>query len=203
MNAVELEYKNGKRSKRWEGSNSNLQCFDSKLKTNLTGDRWKSLGRKRSRSVGKEKGLRFELLRSGCNGQIVLAPSNLSFGETQNTLHWADRAKEICTKACEANEEITDIPNSEIDQAKLLLELQKDNRDLRAQLARQQQKLLMVQAQSLVAVSPTPSTISSILTTPPTSCRLQQRRTRPSFLPTKLFHTGIEEKSGPRGGSRA
>lgn len=135
-------------------------------------------------------------LGGSCNTVMIanISPSNLSFGETQNTLHWADRAKEIRTKAYEANEEITQIPNSETDQAKLLLELQKDNRDLRAQLARQQQKLLTVQAQSLAAASPTPSTISSILTTPPTSCRQKQRKTRPSFLTTNCFTPESKKK---------
>ncbi|CAI9266883.1 unnamed protein product [Lactuca saligna] len=137
-------------------------------------------------------------LGGACNTIMIanISPSNLSFGETQNTLHWADRAKEIRTKAYEANEETTQIPNSETDQAKLLLELQKDNRDLRAQLAKQQQKLLMVQAQSLAAASPTPSTISSILTTPPTSCRQKQRRTtRPSFLTTNCFTPESKKKA--------
>ncbi|KAF5818072.1 putative plus-end-directed kinesin ATPase [Helianthus annuus] len=131
-----------------------------------------------------------------CNTVMIanISPSNLSFGETQNTLHWADRAKEIRTKAYEANEEITKIPNAETDQAKLLLELQKENHDLRAQLARQQQKLLMVQAQSLAAASPTPSTISSILTTPPTSCRQKERKPK-SFLPRNCFTPESKKKA--------
>lgn len=35
-----------------------------------------------------------------CNTVMIanISPSHLSFGETQNTLHWADRAKEIRTK---------------------------------------------------------------------------------------------------------
>ncbi|KAI3762735.1 hypothetical protein L1987_53176 [Smallanthus sonchifolius] len=132
-----------------------------------------------------------------CNTVMIanISPCNLSFGETQNTLHWADRAKEIRTKAYEANEEITKVPNSETDQAKLLLELQKENHDLRAQLALQQQKLLMVQAQSLATASPTPSTISSILTTPPTSCRQKERKPK-SFLPRNCF-TSESKKKGP------
>lgn len=46
-------------------------------------------------------------LGGACNTVMIanISPSNLSFGETQNTLHWADRAKEIRTKvvidACE------------------------------------------------------------------------------------------------------
>ncbi|KAF2325510.1 hypothetical protein GH714_029664 [Hevea brasiliensis] len=98
-------------------------------------------------------------LGGACNTVMIanISPSNLSFGETQNTLHWADRAKEIRTKACEANVEIQHLPETETDQAKLLLELQKENRELRVQLARQQQKLLTLQAQSLAAnASPTP-----------------------------------------------
>ncbi|PWZ37903.1 Kinesin-like protein KIN-8A [Zea mays] len=39
-------------------------------------------------------------LGGACNTVMVanISPSNLSFGETQNTFHWADRAKEIKTK---------------------------------------------------------------------------------------------------------
>lgn len=37
-----------------------------------------------------------------CNTVMIanISPCNLVFGETQNTLHWADRAKEIRTKVC-------------------------------------------------------------------------------------------------------
>lgn len=61
-------------------------------------------------------------------------------------------------------------------------------------MARQQQKLLTLQAQSLAAASPTPSTISSLLTTPPTSCRRKERK--PSFLPRNCF-TPESKKKGP------
>lgn len=39
-------------------------------------------------------------LGGACNTVMIanISPSNLSFGETQNTLHWADRAKEIRNK---------------------------------------------------------------------------------------------------------
>lgn len=39
-------------------------------------------------------------LGGACNTVMIanISPSNLSFGETQNTLHWAYRAKEIRTK---------------------------------------------------------------------------------------------------------
>ncbi|WOH03469.1 hypothetical protein DCAR_0622867 [Daucus carota subsp. sativus] len=130
-------------------------------------------------------------LGGACNTVMIanISPSNLSFGETQNTLHWADRAKEIRTKACDANEEILQVPESEPDQAKLLLELQKENRELRVQLAKQQQKLLAVQAQSLAAnSSPAPSSGSSLLTPPVPSCKaIEKQKTRPSFLTGNCF----------------
>ncbi|XP_031091346.1 kinesin-like protein KIN-8A isoform X2 [Ipomoea triloba] len=125
-------------------------------------------------------------LGGACNTVMIanISPSNLVFGETQNTLHWADRAKEIRTKAYDAHEEMQ-IPESETDQAKLVLELQKENRELRAHLARQQQKLLTIQAQNLAAnASPAPSTLSSHLSPAPSS---EKRRTRPSFLGANCF----------------
>lgn len=71
---------------------------------------------------------------------------------------------------------------SETDQAKLILELQKDNRNLRAQLACQQQKLLMFQAQSLAGASPMPSTISSILTSQRTRYICLMNQNHPLFF---------------------
>ncbi|XP_038680392.1 kinesin-like protein KIN-8A [Tripterygium wilfordii] len=129
-------------------------------------------------------------LGGACNTVMIanISPSNLSFGETQNTLHWANRAKEIRTKASEANEEIQRLPEFETDQAKLLLELQKQNRELRALLARQQQKLRTVQAQCLAAnSSPTHSSVTSVLTPPPTAQPNEKRRARPSFLTANCF----------------
>lgn len=126
-------------------------------------------------------------LGGACNTVMIanISPSNVSFGETQNTLHWADRAKEIRTKACEVNEEVLRVPISEIDQSKLLLELQKENRELRVQLARQQQKLLTLQAQSLAAnTPPAPSSLSSLLSPSQTS---EKRKTRSSFLSRNCF----------------
>ncbi|KMS97420.1 hypothetical protein BVRB_5g127020 isoform A [Beta vulgaris subsp. vulgaris] len=111
-------------------------------------------------------------LGGACNTVMIanISPSNLSFGETQNTLHWADRAKEIRNKVYETNEELVQDSESDADQAKLLLEVQKENRELRVQLARQQQKLLSLQAQSIAAnSSPTPPPARSILTPPPSS----------------------------------
>ncbi|KAL5544678.1 hypothetical protein UlMin_008462 [Ulmus minor] len=128
-------------------------------------------------------------LGGACNTVMIanISPSNLSFGETQNTLHWADRAKEIRSKACEVNEEIQLAPESETDQAKLLLELQKENRELRVQLARQQQKLLTLQAQTLAAnASPTPSSVTSLMT-PPTAQPNDKRKPRSSFLARTCF----------------
>lgn len=80
------------------------------------------------------------------------------------------------------------IPESETDQAKLLLELQKENRELRAHLARQQQKLLTIQAQNLANASPAPSTVSSHLSPAPSpSWPSEKRKTRPSFLGGNCF----------------
>ncbi|KAK8928728.1 Kinesin-like protein FLA10 [Platanthera zijinensis] len=89
-----------------------------------------------------------------CNTVMIanISPGHFSFSETQNTLHWADRAKEIRTKASSAIDETTDIP--ETGQTKLLLVLQKENSELRQQAIRLQQKLLNLQAQALSSQSP-------------------------------------------------
>ncbi|XP_074277990.1 kinesin-like protein KIN-8A [Silene latifolia] len=124
-------------------------------------------------------------LGGACNTVMIanISPSNFTFGETQNTLHWADRAKEIRNKAYETNEEIVQAPESEAEQAKLLLEVQKENRELRVQLAKQQQKLLTLQAQSLAAnTSPTPS-VCSMLTPPPSSNKVNDKRRPKISLP--------------------
>lgn len=136
-------------------------------------------------------------LGGACNTVMIanISPSNLSFGETQNTLHWADRAKEIRTKAREANEELEQAPESEADRAKLLLELQKENRELRVQLARQQHKILTLQAQALAAkASPTPSSVTSLLTPPTASQPNEKRKTRPSFLSGNCFTPESKKK---------
>ncbi|KAL1334301.1 hypothetical protein HN51_063234 [Arachis hypogaea] len=134
-----------------------------------------------------------------CNTIMIanISPSNLSFGETQNTVHWADRAKEIRTKVRDANEDQLPVPETETDQAKLVIELQKENRELRMQLAKQQQKLLTVQAQSLAAQSsPTPPSASA-LSTPPTSTQPnEKRRTRSSFLSGTCFTPESNKKKG-------
>ncbi|KAL9674012.1 hypothetical protein QQ045_030276 [Rhodiola kirilowii] len=131
-------------------------------------------------------------LGGACNTVMIanISPSNLSFGETQNTLHWADRAKEIRTKACDANEEPFLVPDSETVQAKLLLELQKENCELRVQLAKQQQKLVTLQAQSLAAnSSPAPSSATSYISPlPPHSAQPTEKcRPRTSLLPRSCF----------------
>lgn len=118
-------------------------------------------------------------LGGACNTVMIanISPSNLSFGETQNTLHWADRAKEIRNKAYETTEEVVQDGVADAEQAKLLLEVQKENRELRVQLAKQQQKLLSLQAQSLAAnSSPTPPSGSSILSPPPSSNKANDKR---------------------------
>ena len=101
-------------------------------------------------------------------------------------------------QTCETNEEIQRVPESETDQAKLLLELQKENRDLRVQLARQQQKIITLQAQSLAAnFSPTPSSVTSMMTPPSTAQPNEKRRPRTSFL----GRTGFTPESRRIGGT--
>ncbi|KZV21715.1 hypothetical protein F511_02873 [Dorcoceras hygrometricum] len=138
-------------------------------------------------------------LGGACNTVMIanICPSSLSFGETQNTLHWADRAKEIRLKACEVSEEMQ-IPDSETDQAKLLLELQKENRELRVELARQNQKLLTIQAQNLALnSSPTPSAVSSLLSPAPSSGRPnEKRKPRSFFLDRNCFTPESKKKVG-------
>nr|CAB3477552.1 unnamed protein product [Digitaria exilis] len=129
-------------------------------------------------------------LGGSCNTVMVanISPSNLSYGETQNTLHWADRAKEIKTKAfTTANEEVLNVAYSETDQAKLLLELQKENSVLREQLAKQQQKLLTVQAQTLASnTSPKQSPVPSSHVSTPCST---QRKVKRSILAGNCLNT--------------
>ncbi|KAJ7517879.1 hypothetical protein O6H91_21G044200 [Diphasiastrum complanatum] len=105
-------------------------------------------------------------LGGACQTAMIanISPSNICFGETQNTLHWADRAKEIRTKAL-SNEDLQ-IPESQEDQTKLLLQMQQENQQLRFQLASLQQKYLAVQSAS---VSSTPVRIGSHLNELPCS----------------------------------
>ncbi|KAH1111365.1 hypothetical protein GLYMA_04G145200v4 [Glycine max] len=134
-------------------------------------------------------------LGGSCNTVMIanISPSNLAFGETQNTLHWADRAKEIRTKAINANEDLLPVPETETDQAKLVLELQKENRELRMQLARQHQKIMTLQAHS--SAPPTPPSATSLLSTPPTSAPpSEKRRTRPSLLAATHFTPEAKNK---------
>lgn len=95
-------------------------------------------------------------LGGACQTAMIanVSPSNLSFGETQNTLYWADRAKEIRTKACVANEELQ-VPGAEHEQLQLVLELQRENQQLRMQVAQLQQKVLSLESK---AFATTPAT---------------------------------------------
>lgn len=108
-------------------------------------------------------------LGGACHTVMIanISPSIQTFGETQNTLHWADRAKEIRTKACVANEEFQ-VPESESEQVKLLHEVQKENQKLRMQIAQYQQKLLAVQSQS-ISSSPAMPCSSLLLTGSPST----------------------------------
>ncbi|KAG0557605.1 hypothetical protein KC19_11G143200 [Ceratodon purpureus] len=85
-------------------------------------------------------------LGGSCRTAMIanISLSDGSFGETQNTLHWADRAKEIRTKSNEAHEE-SDVPETTEDQSKIMAEMQTANQQLRHQLARLQQKYLAAQ----------------------------------------------------------
>ncbi|KAL4281598.1 hypothetical protein GQ457_03G018660 [Hibiscus cannabinus] len=137
-------------------------------------------------------------LGGACNTVMIanISASNISFGETQNTLHWAYQEKEIRTKACEANEELVEVSETGTNQAKLLLELQKENRELRVQLTCQQQKLVTLQAQSLAAyASPTPSSVTS-LTTPSMAQPREKCKPRSTFLNRNCF-TPESRKRGP------
>jgi len=86
------------------------------------------------------------------------------------------------------NEEAPLVPASGTDQAKLVLELQKENSELRQQLMRQQQKLLTLQARTLASNSSTsPSAPSpSPLLSP---SRSAPRKTRRSILAGNCFGT--------------
>lgn len=100
-------------------------------------------------------------------------------------------------QACEANEEIQGTVaagESGTDQASLLLEVQKENRDLRVQLARQKQKVITLEAQSLASnFSPTPSSTASAMKTPPSTAQPNEKRRllrRSAFLGRTCFTPG-------------
>ncbi|KAH9320429.1 hypothetical protein KI387_015068, partial [Taxus chinensis] len=103
-------------------------------------------------------------LGGACHTVMIanISPCIQTFGETQNTLHWADRAKEIRTKASIAHEEFQP-PESQSEQLKLLLEVQKENQQLRMQIARYQQKILSLQSQ---CVTSSPALSSSSVVVP-------------------------------------
>ncbi|CAN6886214.1 unnamed protein product [Brassica oleracea] len=132
-------------------------------------------------------------LGGSCNTVMIanISPSNHSFGETQNTLHWADRAKEIRVKGCEVNEEVVVQVSEGPDQAKLVLELQEENRELRVKVAEQQQKVLTLEAETLADannnISPTPPSISSLMTPPSALTAQQKKKPRHSLLSGTCF----------------
>ncbi|KAK9665246.1 hypothetical protein RND81_14G100100 [Saponaria officinalis] len=135
-------------------------------------------------------------LGGACNTVMIanISPSNFTFGETQNTLHWADRAKEIRNKEYETNEELVQGPETVAGQAKLLLEVQHENRQLRLQLAKQQQKLLTLQAQSCATPASPTSSISSMLSPSLLSNRaIEKRRPKISVSSTPEQN----KKNGP------
>lgn len=86
------------------------------------------------------------------------------------------------------------VPESGDQQAKLLLELQKENRELRMELAKQKQQVLAIQAQALAAASASPATASSLLTPAPSSAkRSEKSKPRPSF---NCFSPESRKKTG-------
>ncbi|XP_073222074.1 kinesin-like protein KIN-8A isoform X3 [Cicer arietinum] len=102
-------------------------------------------------------------------------------------------------QANDANEDLFPVTETGTDQAKLVLELQKENREMRMQLARQQQKLLTLEAQSLAAYScSTPPSVSSLLSTPPTPVQPNEKRwTRSSFF-TAIYLTPETKCNGEK-----
>ncbi|KAH7285868.1 hypothetical protein KP509_33G049400 [Ceratopteris richardii] len=91
-------------------------------------------------------------LGGACQTAMIanVSPSNLSFGETQNTLYWADRAKEIGIKSCMANEapQVAGLSNEHLH---LVMQLQKENQQLRVQVAQLQQKVLALESKMMAA----------------------------------------------------
>lgn len=101
----------------------------------------------------------------------------------------------MLVQVSDANENVLPVPVAETDQAKLVLELQKENRELRIQLAKQQQKLLTLQADSLAAQSSRTPPSATSLSTPPTSAQpTEKRRTRSSFLAGTCFTPESKKK---------
>ncbi|KAH9325216.1 hypothetical protein KI387_005394, partial [Taxus chinensis] len=115
-------------------------------------------------------------LGGACQTAMIanISPSSTSYSETQNTLHWANRAKEIRTKSSIANEEL-EIPDSQIEMTKQLLESQKQNEELRMQVAQLEQRLLAVESQKLTSSPSLPCSSPNLLPssfTPPATVHL-------------------------------
>ncbi|GLJ12754.1 hypothetical protein SUGI_0197160 [Cryptomeria japonica] len=84
-----------------------------------------------------------------CETAIIanISPSDLTYSETKNTLHWADRAKEIRTRAFITNEGLDKL-EVQIEYSKLL-EMQKEIEQLRMQNDQLQRRLLAVENETL------------------------------------------------------
>ncbi|KAG6553178.1 hypothetical protein Mapa_005237 [Marchantia paleacea] len=126
-------------------------------------------------------------LGGACSTAMIanVSPSNGSFGETQNTLHWADRAKEIKTKGSEVNDELQ-VPEDQDEKTKLLMQIQKENQMLRLQLARLERTFLANQN------SGTPSEIGS---TPFTPAMPSERNPLDSLAPSETLARRGEQKT--------
>ncbi|KAI7985732.1 Kinesin-like protein KIN-8A [Camellia lanceoleosa] len=128
------------------------------------------------------------LALSSCINALVEGKKHVPYRNSKLTQLLKDSLGGACNTAYDANEEILQVPESETDQAKLLLELQKENRELRVQLARQKQKILIIQAQSLAAnASPTPSSIASHLSTPLSTQPNKKLKPKSTFLAGNCF----------------
>lgn len=94
------------------------------------------------------------------------------------------------------NEEATKIPETESDQSKLVLQLQKDNSELRQQLIQCQQKLLSMQSHSLACnstSSPAPSSAVS------SQCASTSRKTKRNILLSGTCFATPDTKRKPLG----
>lgn len=82
------------------------------------------------------------------------------------------------------NEEWNRVPESEADKAKLVIELQKENHELRMQLSRQQQNIPSIHAQNMAAAPsfPVPSSVSSAVSPLHSAQQPEKKRPKSSLL---------------------
>lgn len=100
----------------------------------------------------------------------------------------------VWTQVTDANEDQLPEPEIESDQTKLVLELQKENRELRIQLTQHQQKMLTLEAQSLASHSSPTLPSAERLSTPTSAQPVEKRRSRSSFLAGTCFTPETKKK---------